>query len=188
VSSAREATGERYTPGAMHAMRAGFKYKLHFDSNHADAWVALRQLVCGEETQMEEGYTPGVPSRFSPLQHEFATAAIFTLSAPDRALNPADLMLRRTRWPAMVFDCKLTQEPSQAYGVGVRIARLNPERKRLWNLDAGWIPIRGDPGDLYLFNSEFLHDTPPIQGRQGRTVVNARIGFSEGSERIDVWS
>ena len=88
----------------------------------------------------------------------------------------------------MAFDCKLTQEPSEAYGVGVRMARLDAQRKRLWDLDAGKVSIRGDPGDLYLFNSEFLHDTPPIQGSQGRTVVNARIGFSDGSERIDVWS
>ena len=75
------------------------------------------------------------------------------------------------------------------YGVGVRLE----ERGIPADLDdatAGtYVPLRGDAGDLHLFNSEFVHDTPPIVGASSkRVVVGATVGFSDAGGAVEVWS
>ena len=60
-------------------------------------------------------------SQYSVRRHPFTTAAIFTLQAPDRMLNPYDLRVYRARWQALVHNCSITS--TTAYGLGQRLDR-----------------------------------------------------------------
>ena len=186
VRAATESTGEQYAPGIVHSMRPGFRYPLHFDSKNADGWVAVRRHACNERVPLEADYTPGASKLFSPLsKHHFTTAAILTLSAPDRAANPYDLKLRRVRWPALMFNCSHVAS-SGAYGIGVRLDETATSNEVV--LEEAAVTLRGDPGDVYLFNAEFVHDTPRILGSRGRSVLNALVGYSEDSSVVEVFS
>ena len=48
--------------------------------------------------------------------------------------------------------------------------------------------VRADPGDLFIFNSEFFHDTPRIQGMSSRTVFNSFAGFSSDNSAVEVYA
>ena len=50
------------------------------------------------------------------------------------------------------------------------------------------VHITAAPGDLFLFNSEFLHDTPVIRGRSPRTVFNAFAGFSSMGDELELYA
>ena len=53
------------------------------------------------------------------------------------------------------------------------------------------MPIRvtAAPGDLFLFNSEFFHDTPRIMGTSSRTVFNSFAGFSaDGRQPVEIYA
>ena len=50
------------------------------------------------------------------------------------------------------------------------------------------IEIRGNPGDIYLFNSEFIHMSPTIHGDTERIVAGAVAGFSANSAQVELWS
>ena len=47
--------------------------------------------------------------------------------------------------------------------------------------------LYAEPGDLYLFNHEFIHDTPLIIGETGRTVVQAIVAYSADSAEVEVY-
>ena len=47
--------------------------------------------------------------------------------------------------------------------------------------------MRGDPGDLFLFNSEYFHDTPTVVGPAPRTVFNAFASYSAGSSDLELY-
>ena len=51
------------------------------------------------------------------------------------------------------------------------------------------LQVRAQPGDLFIFNSEFLHDTPLIKdARSLRTVFNSFAGYSANSSDITVYA
>ena len=50
------------------------------------------------------------------------------------------------------------------------------------------VEMRADPGDLFLFNSEFFHDTPRIYGTSSRTVFNSFAGFSAAGGAVEVYA
>ena len=50
------------------------------------------------------------------------------------------------------------------------------------------IEVRADPGDLFLFNSEFFHDTPRINGAGSRTVFNSFAGYSSDGAAVEVYA
>ena len=157
-------------------MARSFSYPVHFDSHQANAWVAHREESCNERSKT--GYRPdsyGVLTR-----HRFSTSVIVTLQAPDRDKDPHDLHVWRVRWPALVFNCSV--KTVQAYGIGVRLDNL-PKR-----LLEGRVDIKGDPGDVYMFNSEFIHDTPKITGDSSRMVIGGVVGYSRNEPLVEVWS
>ena len=177
-----------YTPGVLRAMRRRFYYGPHWDSVHANAWAALRRVLCNETAEPDGIVDFTTVRTFEPLAaHTFSASAILTLAAPDREANPVDLRVWRRRWPALLTRCDLSTK--NVYGVGVRLE----ERGIPADLDdatAGtYVPLRGDAGDLHLFNSEFVHDTPPIVGASSkRVVVGATVGFSDAGGAVEVWS
>jgi hypothetical protein len=50
------------------------------------------------------------------------------------------------------------------------------------------IQIRLEPGDLYFFFSENIHEVPPVVGEKPRIVLAAFFGMSPDDEEIFVWS
>jgi hypothetical protein len=59
------------------------------------------------------------------------------------------------------------------------------QRVAKWNRsDTPYVDIRANPGDFYLFNTEFVHITPHIRGSVPRIVLSGVVGYS--SER-DSW-
>lgn len=180
---AEEKPGERHSPGTVRAMTHGWATPLHMDSKHSSAWAALRKELCGETVPLSMGTSPIEASRFRALtRHRFAASAIFTLHAPNRTANPFDLNIFRTRWPALLRNCSV--RTMDAYGVGARFQRdtMPPyvfERP---------IELRADPGDLFLFNSEYFHDTPRISGTGSRTVFNSFAGYSSDGGPVEVYA
>ena len=187
-----------HVPGILRVLARNFSYQMHFDSHHANAWVGVRNQRCASAP---EGAVPTGKSPFLGAAHfgvyrrnSFSTSAILTLQAPARPIgvgeasadtshrNPYDLRLWRVRWPALLHNCSIRTD--MAYGAGVRlIADSLPQALR-----DNHVTIRAEPGDLYLFNSEFLHMTPTIHGRKERIVLGAVAGYSSQSRRVEVWS
>ena len=50
------------------------------------------------------------------------------------------------------------------------------------------IQIQLEPGDLYFFFSENIHEVPPVIGEKPRIVLAAFFGMSPDDEEIFVWS
>ena len=50
------------------------------------------------------------------------------------------------------------------------------------------IQIQLEPGDLYFFFSENIHEVPPVTGERARIVLAAFFGMSPDDEEIFVWS
>lgn len=48
--------------------------------------------------------------------------------------------------------------------------------------------IQLEPGDLYFFYSENIHEVPPVVGEKPRIVLAAFFGMSPDDEEIFVWS
>ena len=42
-------------------------------------------------------------------------------------------------------------------------------------------------GDLYVFNSEHVHTTPPIRGKASRGVLSSIVGLSADAGDAEVW-
>jgi diketogulonate reductase-like aldo/keto reductase len=183
VTAAHEGPGEEYIPGIFRTMGDGFHYPMHFDSIHSHAWPYMRFSICDTEEKVDtstEMHSVGI-HRVSPLRRNaFSTSVILTLQEPSRAANPVDLEVYRTRWPALLLNCSIH---AQTYGVG---GRLSGEIPRWLREDA--VNITGRPGDLYIFNSEFIHYTPKIRGNHERVVLGAMMGYSSGNGEAEVWS
>ncbi len=50
------------------------------------------------------------------------------------------------------------------------------------------VQIQLEPGDLYFFFSENIHEVPPVTGERPRIVLAAFFGMSPDDEEIFVWS
>jgi hypothetical protein len=50
------------------------------------------------------------------------------------------------------------------------------------------VQIQLEPGDLYFFFSENIHEVPPVVGEEPRIVLAAFFGMSPDDEEIFVWS
>jgi diketogulonate reductase-like aldo/keto reductase len=160
------------------AMAPGFAYPLHYDSAQANAWPPLREWACGERVPRLLA-RPDAVTAFRVLKdHAHMGAAIFTLQAPDRTVggrNPHDVRIFRARWTDYALDCAMRSGPNG--GMYQRVAKWNRS-------DTPYVDIRANPGDFYLFNTEFVHITPHIRGSVPRIVLSGVVGYS--SER-DSW-
>lgn len=184
VQLAEEGLGQCHSPGTIRAMRNLWYTPLHMDSKHSSAWAALRKPLCEETVKMTVGTSAREVAKYGAItRHHFAASAILTLHAPDRALNPFDLNIFRTRWPALLNNCSV--RTVDAYGVGARFNRSTMPPQMF----SDPLTIRADPGDLFLFNSEFFHDTPTIRGESSRTVFNSFAGYSsDGNGAVEVYA
>jgi hypothetical protein len=45
-----------------------------------------------------------------------------------------------------------------------------------------------EPGDLYFFFTENVHEVPPVAGDRPRIVLAAFVGLSPDDEEVFVWS
>ncbi len=91
---------------------------------------------------------------YAPLwRHRFSAAAILTLQAPDREKNRYDLRVYRQRWHGLVGNCSVRSAESYAIGqrLGPNVAAEIEGRSGM-----AWVDLRGEPGDLYVFNSEHV--------------------------------
>jgi hypothetical protein len=176
-------SADLHSPGTVRAMTKGWSTPLHMDSKHSSAWVALRKEICGEEVMESMGTEASTAARYHALTgHRFAASAIFTMHAPARASNPVDLRVFRTRFPGILRNCSVLTV--DAYGVGVRFRR---ETFPAHILEQS-LTITAEPGDLFLFNSEYFHDTPVIKGEQSRTVFNSFAGFSADGGPVELYA
>ena len=143
----------RHSPGTIRRMSSGWSTPLHFDSKHSNAWAALRRAACNEDVQ-RHALTNTVESAkvHAITRHSFAASAILTLDAPDRLLNAYDLSIYRLRFPALLNDC--ATKTVDAYAVGARLLRTSLPKEAF----ARPCRITAEPGDVFLFNSEFLHE------------------------------
>lgn len=115
-------------------------------------------------------------------RHPFAASAILTLHAPNRTTNRVDLNIFRRRFPAFIDDCRV--RTTDAYGVGARLRRSTVPADVL----RAPVNITAEPGDVFLFNSEFLHDTPKIVGESARTVFNSFAGWSKDHAEVELYT
>ena len=172
-----------HSPGTVRSMRDGWSTPLHFDSKHSNAWAALRRTSCDEDVVMFSFTSTIASARVQALtRHSFAASAILTLHAPDRQSNPVDLRIFPVRFPALLGDCSL--RTADVYSVGARLERSRFPRAILRRP----VEITAEPGTLFLFNSEFVHDTPRIVGPAPRTVFNSFVGYSRDGREIELYA
>jgi hypothetical protein len=196
VIPAKEPSGSEYVTGVLRVMAANFSYPEHFDSIFSNAWPMLRQQRCPLDAQPREVTEWGSINvdAYAPLQrNSFSPAAILTLQAPLRDRNPYDVRMYRVRWPALLFNCSVRL--AAIHGVGARFNSVNLTDGR--EIGTSTLPnaareepvdLVGNPGDLYVFNSEFVHRTPRIEGGRERIVMGAVVGLGSGKRRAEVWS
>lgn len=172
-----------HSPGTVRAMEPGWETPLHVDNFHSFAWNYMRRYFCnGERVRTALGTSPDEVLRYHVFTNaSFTASAILTLHSPNRVTDPFDTNIYRVRWPALLHNCSIRTKDS--YGVGVRFHREGVPSSFLER------PLRMSPkaGDLFIFNGEFLHDTPRIfQGL--RTVLNSFVGMSEHSKEVVVFA
>lgn len=181
-SAAEKVMPTSHSPGTIRVLHEGWKTPLHMDSKHSNAWMALRKELCGETVPVGMKTSPREVTSFKAIsRNRFAASAILTLHAPEREANPVDLRVYRTRWPALLGNCSV--RTNDAYGVGVR---FNPKSFPQHTLRKPLL-IRGDPGDFFLFNSEYFHDTPEVVGPSTRTVFNSFASYSASSDDLELY-
>ena len=73
---------------------------------------------------------------------------------------------------------------TRADGVGARLKRGSLPAAVL----RAPINITAQAGDVFLFNSEFLHDTPKIMGESARTVFNSFAGWSRDHGEVELYA
>jgi len=52
----------------------------------------------------------------------------------------------------------------------------------------GCSPVKLNPGDLYFFNTQCIHEVPALQGKSPRIVLAGFIGYSPDDPEVSVWS
>lgn len=175
--------GQPHSPGTIRSMQKGWLTPFHMDSKHSSAWAHLREDLCGEKVKFSLGTNPREAASYGALsRHPFAASAILTLHAPERTKNPIDLNIFRTRYPALLANCSVRTKDS--YGVGVRLFEETVPQ----TLFREPLTVRADAGDLFLFNSEFFHDTPTLTGDSPRTVFNSFAGFALDNGPVEVYA
>ena len=192
VAAASEPSGMQYVPGVLRIHRPSSRYPLHFDTHFMAAWTVFRSWVCDERPPAADRqfflrrFDEQTLRHYAPLTHHmFSTAAILTLQAPARDRNPIDLRIFQSRWQTLIGDCRL--KLANMYGVGGRLGEAG--MRDFYAQSVPHVDIRGDPGDLYLFNSEHLHDLPSILGDRSRAVLGAVVGYSaDPGDNMEVWS
>jgi len=171
--------GLRHSPGTVRAMEFGWSTPLHVDTFHSFAWNSLRREFCaGRQEKVTLGTSSAETLKYSVFTKKpFTASAILTLHSPDRESDPFDTRVYRTRWPAMMHNCSI--RATESYGVGLRFARDTVPSHLLER------PLRVSPrpGDFFIFNGEFLHDTPQIS-RGLRTVINSFVGMSDHEDDV----
>ncbi len=91
-------------------------------------------------------------------------------------------------------DAEVDEEQGQTF---IYRYRWRPDMPKGWNKtfreDAAArgierVRVQLQPGDLYVFSSEFVHEVPNISGETPRIVLAAFFGWSQDEEEMFVWS
>lgn len=106
----------------------------------------------------------------SRFQHQFAGVMCFQNSVE-----------RGESGEPFLYNCPWTPDVQEYINAGT-FQQYAAER------DIPRIQIQLEPGDLYFFFSENIHEVPPVTGEQPRIVLAAFVGMSPDDEEIFVWS
>ncbi len=91
-------------------------------------------------------------------------------------------------------DAEIDEEQGQTF---IYRYRWHPDMPKGWNKtfqeDAAAqgierVRVQLQPGDLYVFCSEFVHEVPSISGETPRIVLAAFFGMSQDDDEMFVWS
>ena len=105
----------------------------------------------------------------SRFRHQFAGVMCFQNS--EVAGESGEPFIYNCRWTSAVQE-QISAGRFSEYAEG-EIARIQ---------------IQLEPGDLYFFFSENIHEVPPVTGERARIVLAAFFGMSPDDEEIFVWS
>jgi hypothetical protein len=50
------------------------------------------------------------------------------------------------------------------------------------------VTVNLEPGDLYFFNTQLIHEVPGVPGELPRIVLATFIGYSPDDDEVFVWS
>ncbi|MDA0839176.1 MAG: hypothetical protein O3B01_13715 [Planctomycetota bacterium] len=164
--TAREPDGRLYGPAIIRCHLPHFGYPPHIDS------VRKREKR----------------TNFEVHRFEHQLGGVILLQSPERAGGYTDSIQYRCEWkdefyqhmrenyvgkkgnnPSSVLDRTVFEEYATAHDI---------ERNRL--------ELR--EGDLYFFNSEYIHEAPGFTGHQPRIVLATFFGFSPDDPEIYVWA
>ena len=106
----------------------------------------------------------------SRFRHQFAGVLCFQ-NSEDRGDSGEGVLYRAPMSPA--FQRPLEERRFREYAEEEGIARVQ---------------IHLEPGDLYFFYSETIHEVPFVAGSQPRVVLASFIGMSEDDPEVYLWS
>ena len=104
------------------------------------------------------------------FEHQFAAVLCFQ--------NASDM---RAGGEPFLYNCPYTpqlDEVLSGHTFAPYVARNGSER----------VQVQLEPGDLYFFFSENIHEVPPVQGEQPRAVLAIFFALSPEHEEIFVWA
>ena len=148
-------------PGVFRMHRPGNRFAPHADTIHAAEWSS----ACGGKRPRR-----GVAPNFRPLRRlRHQLSALVSLQQPR---SGGELRIFSTNWEALMSTCN---QRGVAYDVGIAFphwpraaAMLHP---REYNLTV-------TPGDVFIFNSNRVHEVLPVVGQQPRLVLGSFVGYS----------
>jgi hypothetical protein len=82
---------------------------------------------------------------------------------------------------AIIHRCRWSPE-LDAYIQGDRFPEYTAEQA------IANVTVNLEPGDLYFFNTQLIHEVPGVPGELPRIVLATFIGYSPGDQEVFVWS
>ena len=146
--------------------------KQHFASTALDdVAAAVRQQLTTAE--LATAITPGARIAVSSGSRGIANIPLITRTVVDQ--------IKAAGGEPFLYNCPYTpqlDEVLSGHTFAPYVARNGIER----------VQVQLEPGDLYFFFSENIHEVPPVQGEQPRAVLAIFFALSPEHEEIFVWA
>ena len=165
AKTAREPDGRLYGPAIFRCHMPHAGYPPHIDS------VRQREKRTG----------------YAVHRFERQLAGILCLQTPDRSAHSCDAIQYRCTWNEELSRLLQTEWTGREQ---VMKTSFNREPFNRFIAENGIPSCRVvlSPGDMYFFNTEYLHEVPAFKGNRVRIVEATFFGYSRGDPDIFVWS
>ena len=184
VATARlDAKNATLGEGVFRMQGSGVHVPQHIDTLRAHRWNTARNCSRSKAAVHEAKVQYAKLARFPDpyrFDEEFSAVLMLQPAAANKSAHgarAADAALFDAHWTDLLRDCSIA---GSSHGIGVNILGFGgaaSRRGKAFNVSL-------DAGDLYVFNSNRVHEVLPIKGTQARLTFGAFVGYSASELRV----